>query len=114
MSRTLRTTLWVLGAFVVAMLLFGLGMQIFWMIGGTSAGYGPMMRGAVGMHRFGGAFGFPFLGPVLGLGLVALVVAGAMALFRGARTETAAANCTNCGSSLVAGWAFCPRCGQKV
>ena len=114
MSRTLRTTLWVLGSLVVAVLLFGFGMQLFGMLGGTSGAYAPMMRGVVGMPRYGGSFGFPFLGPVRGLGLVALVLAGVMALFRGGRTEMAAANCTNCSSSLVAGWAFCPRCGQKV
>ncbi|HET7009862.1 MAG TPA: zinc ribbon domain-containing protein [Anaerolineales bacterium] len=114
MSRTLRTTLWVLGGIVVAALLFGLGMQLYWMTAGSAAGgFRPMMDFGWGMHAARGGFVFPFLGPILGLGLLALAVVGIVSLFN-RPGDRPAANCTNCGSALTAGWAFCPRCGQKV
>jgi hypothetical protein len=120
MSRALRTTLWVLGGIVAAVLLFGLGIQLYAMQAGPNmmgigSGFAPMMRGAWGAHPFGGWMGVPFLGPLLGLGLVVLVVVGVMSLVgKGSGMHAAAAACTNCGSPVVAGWTFCPRCGQKI
>ena len=115
MNRALRTTLLVLGGLVLAVLLFGIGTQLFWMFASpATAGFGSMMQGGWGMHPFGGMGGFSFLGPILGLGLVALVIAGFVALAGGKSPDRSTANCTNCGSALVAGWTFCPRCGQKV
>ncbi len=93
MDKFLRTTLMVLGILVLAALLFNFGVQLYWMLSGSAgAAYGsmvgPMMGGRGGMHPFGGfGFGFGFLGPILGIGLVVLLVAGIVALARGGRSE---------------------------
>ena len=94
MDKFLRTTLMVLGILVLAVLLFNFGVQLYFMISGPAAGgygyggmYGPMMGGGWGgMHPFGG-FGIPVLGPILGLGLLVLLVAGIIALARGGRSQ---------------------------
>jgi len=96
MDKALRTTLMVLGILVLAVLLFNFGAQLYFMLSApAAAGYGygyggmmgPMMRGGWGgMHPFGG-FGIPFLGPILGLGLLVLLVAGIIALARGGRSQ---------------------------
>ena len=94
MDKFLRTTLMVLGILVLAVLLFNFGVQVYFMLSGpATAGYGyggmmgSMMRGGWGgMHPFGG-FGIPFLGPILGLGLLVLLVAGIIALARGGRSQ---------------------------
>ena len=93
MDKFLRTTLMVLGILVLAVLLFNFGVQLYFSLSGpATAGYGyggmmgPMMRGGWGMHPFGG-FAIPFLGPILGLGLLALLVAGIIALARGGRSQ---------------------------
>jgi hypothetical protein len=92
MDKALRTTLMVLGILVLAVLLFNFGVQLYFMLSGPAAvGYGgmmgPMMRGGWGgMHSFGG-FGIPFLGPILGVGLLVLLVAGIIALARGGRSQ---------------------------
>ncbi|HMK08456.1 MAG TPA: hypothetical protein VK449_05420 [Anaerolineales bacterium] len=87
MEKFLRTTLMVLGIVVLALLLFNLGAQLYWMVAGPTwvgpmAMAGPMMGGRLGIHPFGG-FGFGFLGPILGIALVGLIVAGIVALVRG-------------------------------
>lgn len=91
MDRYLRTTLMVLAILVLAALLFNFGIQLYWMFSGSAfAAYGPMvgpmMGGGGGMHPFG-SFGFGFLGPILGIGLVVLLVAGIVALARSGRSE---------------------------
>lgn len=85
MDKFLRTGLLILGIVVLALLLFNLGVQLYWMAAGpTMAGFGfaggGMMAGRGGMHLFGG---FGFLGPILGIALVGLIVAGIAALVRG-------------------------------
>ena len=92
MDKFLRTTLMVLGILVLAVLLFNFGVQAYWMLSvpagsGYGGMYGPMMGGGWGgMHPFGG-YGIPFLGPILGLGLLVLLVAGIIALARGGRSQ---------------------------
>jgi hypothetical protein len=102
MDKFLRTTLMVLGILVLAALLFNFGVQLYWMLSGSAAGgygmIGPMMGGRGWMHpydgfggmrSFGGfGFGFGLLGPILGIGLVVLLVAGIIALARGGRNES--------------------------
>src|SRR3972149_3018296 len=91
MDRYLRTTLLVLAIIVLAALLFAFGVQLYWMFSGPAWGaygpmVGPMMGGRGGMHPFG-SVGFGFLGPILGIGLVVLLVAGIVALARSGRSE---------------------------
>jgi hypothetical protein len=94
MEKFLKTTLMVLGVLVLAALLFNLGIQLYWMIASPAwGGYGqmvhPMMMGwRGGMHGFGGfGPGFGLLGPILGIALVGLIVAGIVALVRGGRSS---------------------------
>ena len=83
MDKFLRTTLMVLGIVVLALLLFNLGIQLYGIFAGPAAGgFGPMMGGRGTMHAFGGS-GFGFLGPILGIALVGLIVAGIVALVHG-------------------------------
>jgi hypothetical protein len=90
MDRFLRTTLLVLGIVVLSLLLFNFGIQLYGLFSGPVLAAhgpmaGPMMGGRAGMQAFGGA-GFGFLGPILGIALVGLVVAGIVALVqRGGR-----------------------------
>jgi hypothetical protein len=83
MDKFLRTALMVLGIVVLALLLFNLGIQLYSMIAGPAwAAAGPMMGGHGGM-RLAGGVGFGFLGPILGIALTGLIVAGIVALVRG-------------------------------
>lgn len=91
MDRVLRTTLMVLGILVLAALLFFFGMQLYWMVSGSGWGAigpmgGHMMGGRWGMHPFGG-MGFGWIGPLLGIGLLVLLVLGIVALARGGRSD---------------------------
>ncbi len=119
MDKFLRTTLLVVGILVLAAVLFGIGMQLY----GTVAGarlmpMAPMMGRAwtfgSGMH--GGLFfgGFPFLGSLLGIGLLVLVIFGIVSLVRGSGPKAPGRVCTHCGAPLEEGWIACPRCGEKV
>jgi hypothetical protein len=98
MDKYLRTTLMVLAILVLAALLFNLGIQLYWMLSGApwvghGALLGPMMGGRVGIHHLAGfGFGFGFLGPILGIGLVVLLVVGIVALARGGRGQAAGPN----------------------
>ena len=91
MDKFLRTALLVLGIVVLALLLFNLGVQLYGLFAGPAwGGYGSMagpMMGGRGAHHLFGGYGFGFLGPILGIALVGLVVAGIVALVRG-RSET--------------------------
>lgn len=115
MNKVLRTTLMVLGILVLAALLFGFGTQLYWMVSGARwVGFGPMMGGMWGMHR--GAFlGWsPILGWLIGLVILALAVAGVVALVRGPVPSQPARTCAHCGKPLQEGWVACPHCGEKV
>jgi hypothetical protein len=106
----------VLGALVLAALLFWFGGQLYWMFAGRPwADVMPMMgRPWIGMHRVGAFTGFPFFGGLFGLGLLVLVVIGIAALVRGPRSAPPARTCAHCGAPLEVGWIACPRCGEKV
>jgi hypothetical protein len=116
MDKTLRTIVTVLGALLIAALLFGFGAQLYWMFAGREvAAVMPMMgRAWVGMHRLGGFAGFSSFGGLFGLGLLLLVIVGILALVRGPRAAAPARACAHCGAPLEAGWIACPRCGEKV
>ena len=119
MDKFLRTTLIVLGILLLAAILFGLGMQLYASMAGTRIGaFAPMMGRAWGMQggMHGGMFfgGFPFLGTLLGVGLLVLVVLGIVSLVRGPGSHAPARACAHCGAPLQAGWIACPRCGEKV
>jgi hypothetical protein len=68
-------------------------------------------RGMHGGLIFGG---FPFLGSLLGLGLLVLAIFGIVALVRGPRAAAPTRVCAHCGAPLEEGWIACPRCGEKV
>jgi hypothetical protein len=92
MDKYVRSILLVVAVIVLAAMLFSFGIQLYWMLSGPAVGaygpmVGPMMRGAAGMHRFGGT-GFGFIGPILWITLTGLLVAGIVALVRGGRRET--------------------------
>lgn len=115
MDKLLRTTLVVLGILVLVAVLFGLGMQLYWAVAGPSvAGFPAMMGRAWGMHGGMVFGGFPFLGSLLGLGLLILVVVGIVSLVRGTGLGAPARPCAHCGAPLQPGWVACPRCGERV
>jgi hypothetical protein len=116
MDKALRTVVTVLGALILAALLFWFGGQLYWMFEGRPVGaVMPMMgRAWVGMHEVGAFRWFPAFGPLIGLGLLILVVVGIVALVRGPRSAPPARACAHCGAPLEAGWIACPRCGEKV
>lgn len=108
-------------AFFVAVPLFG-GWGPFEMMG--YRGTGPGMMGGFPMMGFG-VFGWLImLGMwLVPLAVVALLVAGVMALFR-ATTVTPVGTppaptseahpCPNCGKHVQNGWVACPYCGEKL
>jgi hypothetical protein len=105
----------VLGILALAAVLFGLGMRLYWGLAAPRvAGFFPMMGRAWDMH--GGMYfgGFPFLGSLLGIGLLVLVVIGIVGLVRGFGPNMPERTCAHCGYPLKAGWVACPRCGEKV
>jgi hypothetical protein len=86
-----------------------------WMMGG------PGMMGGYGyMHPFG--WGGMLLGWLIPIGVIVLLVVGAVALVNslnksGNPTQPPAAssrNCPNCGKAAQADWNTCPYCGQKL
>jgi hypothetical protein len=90
MDKYVRATLLVVAIIVLAALLFNFGIQLYWMFAGATGGafgpmVGPMMRGAGGVHAFGGS-PFGFFGPIFGIALAGLLVAGIVALARGGRS----------------------------
>lgn len=115
MNKVLRTILMILGILVLAAFLFGFGYQVYGIVSGAHwGGMYPIMMGGWGMHRGGLYGGFPFLGGILGLGVLALVVGGLVALL-GRRTPNLPARvCAHCGQALEPGWIACPHCGEKV
>ena len=101
MDKFLRTALLVLGILVLAALLFNLGIQLYGMIAGPAFGAyramaGPMMGGRGAMHTIGG---FGFLGPILGMALVGLIVAGIVALVRHGQGSGGTGGSTDAGAS---------------
>ena len=79
-------------------------------------GYGGMMGGLGFMNPFG------FLGMalmwLLPIGVLVLLVYGAVSLFNGSNRSgngpRAERNCTNCGKPAQADWITCPYCGKAL
>jgi hypothetical protein len=116
MNKVLRTILMVLGILLLAALLFGLGTQIYWAASGArwAGRVAVPMMGVWGMHRGVSMGWFPGFSGIVGLGILGLVVAGLVALFRGVGPRQPARVCAHCGKPLEAGWIACPHCGEKV
>ncbi len=106
-------------------ILFGLLLLILlpsvWMFGRSwMGGYGGMMGGFYPMHSFG--WGGMFLGWLIPVGVIVLLVIGAITLINnlnrsGHITQPPAAQsriCTNCGRPAQADWSTCPYCGQQL
>ncbi len=69
------------------------------------------------LGRFGAIFPWGMIfGGVIWLGLLVLVVLGALALARaiGGSTPSVGAVCPNCGRSVQSDWHLCPYCGQAL
>ncbi len=122
MKSTIGWTLAIVIGLILLLLLPGL-----WMMGGFWGGYGGMMGGPgmMGggynfMHPFG--WGGMFLGWLIPVGVIVLLVIGAVALVNnlnrsGTQTQPPAApsrTCPNCGKPAQADWNTCPYCGQKL
>ena len=112
---------WFLAILFGLMILFflpSLMMGRFWGngYGGMMGGYGGMMSGWGFMNPFG------FLGMalmwLLPLGVLLLLVYGAVALFNGlnkpGNAPHAERNCANCGKATHADWTTCPYCGKSL
>lgn len=74
------------------------------------------------LGRFGAFFPWsPIFGGLIWLGVLVLVVMGALALARAigrpdqpASAAVQAASCPNCGRPVQADWRLCPYCGQTL
>jgi hypothetical protein len=94
-------------------------MQLYGTVVGVRlAPMAPMMGGAwaLGRGMHGGMFfgGFPFVGSLLGIGLLVLAIFGIVSLVRGSGPKASGRVCAHCGAPLQEGWIACPRCGEKV
>jgi len=107
---------WIAGiiAVIVALFLFGGGM----MAGGWgNRGYG--MMGNWGYSPFGGfgmGLGMLFMW-LIPIGIIALLVYGAVALTRNSANNastTPPTACPNCGKGTQADWRNCPYCGTAL
>ena len=111
---------WVLGVLTVALVTFlnatsfmgRFGCGRFGMMG-RGIGWGPMMGG---WGMFGGLMMLGML--IIPLTVIALLVAGGVALVRGLNTPKAAALsnsvCSNCGRPTQSDWTTCPYCGKAL
>lgn len=112
---------------IFAIPFFYRGFGGYWMTPALApgTGVGPGMMGKWGYFPMMGGFGifgglmmlFAFLLPV---GLVALVVIGAVALLRHPGNPippfsvSSGRACPNCGKPVQPDWTTCPYCGQKL
>jgi hypothetical protein len=110
----------------IVAILFGLLLLLLlpgaWMMGrGWTGGYGGMMGGGFSfMHPFG--WGGMLLAWLIPLGVVLLLVFGAVALLNslnrpGNITQPPAAlsrTCPNCSRPAQGDWNHCPYCGQDL
>jgi hypothetical protein len=83
-----------------------------------NGGYGGMMNGFGFMSPFG-FFGMALMW-LIPIGLLVLVVLGAVALVNGlskpgnSGAPAAERTCSNCGKPAQAGWSTCPYCGNPL
>ncbi|MFQ5855044.1 MAG: zinc-ribbon domain-containing protein [Anaerolineae bacterium] len=109
----------VFGLVVLAVLLGGLLLLgLFWGLGGM--GFGMMGPGMMGPGMMGGFGAFWWLlACLIPLGLIALLVLGAVWLLSTARgiqgpDMTSQGTCPNCGRPGQADWQVCPHCGTPL
>jgi len=110
---------WILA--IVFGLLLLLVLPGLWMMGRFwTGGYGGMMGGTgmMGgygyMHPFG--WGGMFLAWLIPVGVVVLLVVGAVALINNLNrtANSPSRTCPNCGKPAQSDWNTCPYCGQKL
>lgn len=111
---------WILGASLVVLAVLALPFLF------RNFGFYGMMNGFSGWrHPMMGGYGFlPFGGFLMGLGmllmwiiplgLLFLVVYGAVRLASGPGTSVPAQACPNCGKAAQADWKNCPHCGIEL
>ncbi len=111
---------WIVGIAVTlaALFFFGGGM----MMGGWGGrGYGMMGYGMMGnwgyspMNWFGMGLGMLFMW-IVPVGVIALIVYGAVAFMRNAGNSAPSAlvSCPHCGKGAQADWKNCPYCGTAL
>ena len=109
---------WIVGILVVLLVLFGLPLLF------RSFGY-PGMMGGYGRHPMMGGYGFlPFGGFLMGLGmlfmwaiplgLLFLVIYGAVRLANNQNAPVPSPTCANCSKVVQADWKNCPYCGKEL
>ena len=118
-----NTWKWIVGVVLVLTIMFALPFLwraiLGYSYGGMMGnGYGywrhPMM--GYGYSPFGGLFmGFGMLSMwIVPLGLLFLVIYGAVRLANKPRLPTATQACANCGKATQADWKNCPYCGAGL
>lgn len=113
---------WVLGVIAVALVTFLFSMLFFGGFGQGGFGYGGygMMGRGMGMMAGWSIFGgLMMLGMLLiPLTVIALLVAGGVALVSGLNKPNAAAlsnsACSNCDRPTQSDWTTCPYCGKAL
>jgi len=112
---------WIVGVVLVLALLFALPFVFRGFFGYNS--YGHMMGGYGGWNHpmmggwgLGGLFmGFGMLLMwAIPLGLLFLIIYGAVRLANKPNTPVAAQSCGNCGKAVQADWKNCPYCGTTL
>lgn len=115
-----NTWKWIVGTAIVLVVLLGLPI-LFGTIGyggmmGGYSGWGHPMMGGYGYLPFGGflmGFGMLLMWAVL-LGLLFLVIYGAVRLANKPNILAPAQSCSNCGKAVQADWKNCPYCGTGL
>lgn len=111
---------WIVGVAVALFVLLALPILF------RSYGYNGMMGGYGGWrHPMMGGYGLPFVGSLwmgfgmlfiwaIPLGLLFLVIYGAVRMANKPNLPATAQKCPNCGQAVQAGWKNCPHCGTGL
>ena len=104
---------WIVGIVIVLALLFALPFVFRGLFGYNS--YGHMMGGYGGWGMGGLFMGFGMLLMwAIPLGLLFLIVYGAVRLANKPNAPTVAQTCANCSKPVQADWKNCPYCGTEL
>lgn len=111
---------WIVGVALVLVLLFALpflfrtffGYGYGGMMGGYS-GWGHPMMGGWGLGGLFMGFGMLLMWAIP-LGLLFLIIYGAVRLANKPNPLVAAQSCGNCGKAVQADWKNCPYCGTEL
>lgn len=115
-----NTWKWIVGVVLVLVLLFALpflfGSLFGYGPGGMMGRYGGWGHMGNGYTPFGGLFmGFGMLLMwAIPLGLLFLVIYGAVRLANQSKTPVTAQSCNNCSKAVQADWNTCPYCGTAL